>query len=33
VLDLDSPKPARFDEDDRRGLEALAAVFVDSLSA
>ena len=24
VLDLDSPEPARFDEDDRRGLEALA---------
>jgi L-methionine (R)-S-oxide reductase len=32
VLDLDSPKPARFDEDDRRGLEALAAVFVNSLN-
>jgi GAF domain-containing protein len=31
VLDLDSPKLARFDEDDRRGLEALAAVFVSSL--
>jgi len=33
VLDLDSPKLARFDEDDRRGLEALAAVFVSSLGA
>jgi L-methionine (R)-S-oxide reductase len=32
VLDLDSPKLARFDEDDRRGLEALAAVFMKSLS-
>jgi GAF domain-containing protein len=31
VLDLDSPKHARFDEDDRRGLEALAAVFMKSL--
>jgi L-methionine (R)-S-oxide reductase len=32
VLDLDSPTLARFDEDDRRGLESLAAVFVGSLS-
>jgi L-methionine (R)-S-oxide reductase len=31
VLDLDSPRLARFDEDDRRGLERLAAVFLDSL--
>jgi len=31
VLDLDSPKLARFDEEDRRGLEGLAAVFVQSL--
>jgi L-methionine (R)-S-oxide reductase len=31
VLDLDSPKLARFDEDDRRGLEALAAIFARSL--
>ena len=31
VLDLDSPKLARFDEEDRRGLEALAAVFMRSL--
>jgi GAF domain-containing protein len=33
VLDLDSPTPARFDEEDRRGLEALAAVFMKSLIA
>jgi len=32
VLDLDSPKLARFDEEDRRGLEALAAVFTRSVS-
>ncbi|MEP7247695.1 MAG: GAF domain-containing protein [Gammaproteobacteria bacterium] len=31
VLDLDSPSPARFDDDDRRGLEALASVFLASL--
>jgi L-methionine (R)-S-oxide reductase len=31
VLDLDSPKLARFDEADRRGLEQLAAIFVNSL--
>ena len=31
VLDLDSPKLARFDDDDRRGLEALAAVWIASL--
>lgn len=31
VLDLDSPKPGRFDEIDRVGIEALAAIFVDSL--
>ncbi|MBK8325176.1 MAG: GAF domain-containing protein [Betaproteobacteria bacterium] len=29
VLDLDSPRPARFDEDDARGLEAIVAVFVE----
>ena len=28
VLDLDSPTPGRFDEEDRAGLEALVAVFV-----
>lgn len=31
VFDLDSPEPARFDEEDRRGLEALASVFVQSV--
>lgn len=30
VFDLDSPLPARFDADDQAGLEALAAIFVDS---
>ena len=30
VLDLDSPKLSRFDEDDRRGLEALADVFLNA---
>jgi L-methionine (R)-S-oxide reductase len=32
VFDLDSPRPARFDADDQAGIEALAAVFVESLS-
>jgi GAF domain-containing protein len=32
VLDLDSPKLARFDKEDQKGLEALAKVFLDSLS-
>jgi L-methionine (R)-S-oxide reductase len=32
VLDLDSPRLDRFDEDDRRGLEALAAVLMKSLN-
>ena len=31
VLDLDSPKLARFDAEDQQGLEALAKVFLDSL--
>lgn len=31
VLDLDSPKPARFDSEDQQGIEALAKVFLDSL--
>jgi GAF domain-containing protein len=31
VLDLDSPNLARFDEEDRRGLEALAAILIGSL--
>ena len=29
VLDLDSPLPARFDEDDRIGCQWLVALFVD----
>ena len=29
VLDLDSPLPARFDEDDRIGCQRLVALFVD----
>jgi len=32
VLDLDSPKLNRFDEEDRRGLEALAAILTGSLT-
>jgi GAF domain-containing protein len=31
VFDLDSPSLARFDEDDQRGLEAIARAFIDSL--
>jgi len=31
VFDLDSPALARFDTDDQAGLEAIAALFVDSL--
>src|SRR5579863_1251463 len=31
VLDLDSPKLARFDREDQEGLEALAKVFLESL--
>jgi GAF domain-containing protein len=31
VFDLDSPELARFDEDDQRGLEAIAQAFIDSL--
>lgn len=30
VLDIDSPSKERFDEDDLRGIETLAAVFVES---
>jgi L-methionine (R)-S-oxide reductase len=30
VMDLDSPKPARFDEEDARGLEAVAGAFLES---
>jgi putative methionine-R-sulfoxide reductase with GAF domain len=28
VLDLDSPSPGRFDEDDAAGLESLVTVFL-----
>jgi L-methionine (R)-S-oxide reductase len=31
VLDIDSPRLARFDEGDARGLERLAALFIDSV--
>jgi len=31
VLDLDSPVLARFDEEDRAGLEAVAKVFIEAL--
>ena len=32
VFDLDSPNRARFDADDQRGLEAIAAIFLESLA-
>ncbi len=32
VLDLDSPVPARFDADDRAGIERLAAIFMAATS-
>jgi L-methionine (R)-S-oxide reductase len=31
VLDLDSPRPARFDDEDRAGVERLAAILIASL--
>lgn len=31
VIDLDSPEPARFDDEDAAGLEALAALLVDRI--
>jgi L-methionine (R)-S-oxide reductase len=31
VLDIDSPRLARFDAEDQRGIERLAEIFVDSL--
>jgi GAF domain-containing protein len=31
VLDIDSPQLARFDDEDRQGLEALARLFVASI--
>ena len=33
VLDLDSPQPDRFDDEDRAGCEALAAILVRALTA
>lgn len=32
VLDLDSPRLARFDEEDQRGLETVAGIFVEALA-
>jgi L-methionine (R)-S-oxide reductase len=32
VLDLDSPRPARFDADDQAGIEAIARAWVESLA-
>jgi GAF domain-containing protein len=31
VWDVDSPSLARFDDDDRAGMETLAGIFMDSL--
>ncbi len=31
VFDVDSPLPARFDDDDRAGMEQLAKIYLDSL--
>ncbi len=31
VLDIDSPKLARFDDEDRHGIEALATIYLESL--
>jgi len=31
VFDLDSPEPARFDDEDQRGLEAIARIYVEAL--
>jgi L-methionine (R)-S-oxide reductase len=31
VLDLDSPRPARFGEPEQRGLEAIAALYVEAI--
>src|SRR5258705_6388881 len=33
VLDLDSPLPARFDQDDARGLESLVRILLSSVSS
>lgn len=32
VWDVDSPQPGRFDDEDRQGMEALCAVFLESLT-
>lgn len=32
VFDIDSPEPARFDVEDQEGLEAIARIWVESLS-
>jgi L-methionine (R)-S-oxide reductase len=32
VFDLDSPRPSRFDAEDQAGIEAIAAIFLESLS-
>lgn len=32
VLDIDSPKPARFSHEDQRGVEMLCATFIEDLS-
>jgi len=32
VLDLDSPRQSRFDEDDRRGLEGVVAILMEAVS-
>ncbi|MFC7301960.1 GAF domain-containing protein [Cognatiluteimonas weifangensis] len=32
VLDLDSPRPERFDAEDQRGLEAIAQAYLESLT-
>jgi L-methionine (R)-S-oxide reductase len=31
VFDVDSPRPSRFDDDDRTGMEALCAIYMESL--
>ena len=31
VLDIDSPEPARFDVIDQRGIETIAAIYVEAL--
>jgi L-methionine (R)-S-oxide reductase len=32
VFDVDSPTPGRFDDEDRRGMEALCAAFMETLA-